>query len=264
LGAWDIFLDAIFSVIAWFYSWCGDWGLAIVLITILFRILISPITHKQFKSSNSMQKLQPKIAELKEKYPDDPQRVQQETMKIYQEAKFNPLSGCLPMLLQMPIFIALYNVLQNLPAYIAKTDWLQGRVVDANVISFYGLVPDLAASPSGVFAASGIMAVIPYALMVVLFAASLLIPMLLQNQTDKNTRIMMIVMSVVMLWFGWSAPAGVLLYWDISSYIGVGQQLLTRKWFEHKDKQAELEVIDIAPIKVSVDRKERKARPRKK
>jgi YidC/Oxa1 family membrane protein insertase len=254
LGAWDIFKDAIFTVIQWFYGFCGDWGLAIVLITILFRILIFPITQKQFKSNHAMQKLQPKIAELKEKYPDDPQRQQQEQMKIYQEAKFNPLAGCLPMLLQMPIFIALFQVLQE----------LETRVGGTEKINFYGLIPDLALSPTLVFSESGLLAVIPYAIMVVLFAASLLIPMLMQTNSDKNTRIMMIVMSVVMLWFGWSSPAGVLLYWDISSYIGVGQQFATKKWFAHKDKQAELEIVDIAPVKVEVDRTEKKARPRKK
>lgn len=254
MGAWDIFKDAIFEVIKWFYSWCGDWGLAIVLITILFRLIIYPITSKQSKSAYQMQKLQPKLAELKEKYANDPQRQQQEQMKIYQEAKFNPLAGCLPMLLQMPIFIALYQVLQELPS----------RIDSPGPVTFYGLVPDLTISPSDVFAQDGVLGVIPYAIMLLLFAASLIIPMLITQNSDKNTKIMMGVMSVVMLWFGWSVPAGVLLYWDVSSYLGVGQQQLTRYFMQRKDKQIEEETIDITPVKVDIDRVERKARPKKK
>ncbi|MDR3135839.1 MAG: YidC/Oxa1 family membrane protein insertase [Coriobacteriales bacterium] len=253
MGAWDIFKDAIFSVIDWLYSWCGDWGLAIILITVLFRILIYPITRKQFKSSYQMQKLQPKLKELREKYKDDPQRLNQETMKVWQEAKFNPLSGCLPMLLQMPIFIALYQVFLE----------LESRVATPDTIRFYGLIPDLATSPALVFSEQGIVAALPYILMLLLFAASLVAPMLVTQQSDRNTKVMMAVMGVVMLFVGWSAPAAVLLYWDVSSYLGVGQQLLSRTLMQRKEAREELETVDITPVKVEVDRKERKARPKK-
>jgi len=254
LGAWDLFKDGIFWVINWFYSWCGDWGLAIVFVTIVFRMLIYPITRKQFKSSYQMQKLQPKMKEIKEKYPDDPQRQQQEQMNLYKEAKFNPLAGCLPMILQMPIFIALYQVLRGLEDYIGTTE----------SVSFYGLVPDLTITPGDVFSQQGILAVIPYVIMLLLFAASMIIPVLLQKSSDKNTKVMMGVMSVVMLWFGWSVPAGVLLYWDISSYIGVAQQQVSRILLQRKDEQIEKETEAIRPVKVEVDRVERKARPKKK
>jgi YidC/Oxa1 family membrane protein insertase len=202
-----------------------------------------------------MQKLQPKMQEIRDKYKDDPQRQQQETMKLYQEAKFNPLSGCLPMILQMPIFIALYQVLLELPTRNTGSD---------TTMSFYGIIPDLTVSPNTVFTDQGVFAVIPYVVMMLLFAASLLIPMLLQQTGDKNTRVMMIVMSVVMLWFGWSIPAGVLLYWDVSSYLGVGQQFFSRKLLMRKEEQAAADVVDIAPTKVDVERAERKARPKKK
>jgi YidC/Oxa1 family membrane protein insertase len=255
LGAWEIFKDAIFWVIDWNHSWCGDWGLAIIIVTIMFRILIYPITRKQYKSSYQMQKMQPRVAEIKEKYADDQQRQQQETMKLYQEAKFNPLAGCLPAILQMPIFIALYQVLQE----------LQTRIGTNETVSFYGLVPDLTVSPNTVFTEQGVLAVVPYVLMLVLFAGSLLVPMLLQRSTqDRNMRIMMMIMPVVMLFFGWSVPAGVLLYWDVSSYIGVGQQYVSRFLLQRKDAQAEEEAVLVTPVKVEVDRVERKARPKKK
>jgi YidC/Oxa1 family membrane protein insertase len=114
-----MFKNAIFLVINWLYSLCGDWGLAIVLITIMFRILILPITMRQMKTTYVMQKMQPKIKEIQEKYADDKPRQQEEMMKVYSEAKFNPLSGCLPMLLQMPIFMALFQVLRELDTLIS-------------------------------------------------------------------------------------------------------------------------------------------------
>jgi len=257
VGAWDIFKDGIFWIIHWFYSWCGDWGLAIVFITILFRLLIFPITSKQAKSSYQMQKLQPKMAEIKERYPDDPQRQQQEQMKLYQDAKFNPLSGCLPMLLQMPIFMALYQVLREINDRIDPTDL---------PASFYGLVPNLEVSAGGVFELTlqGFIAVIPYVIMLILFSGSLVIPMLIQPNSDRNTKIMMGVMAIMMLFFGWNAPGGVLLYWDISSYLGMGQQQFSRWRLTKKDEEEEKEKEAVTPVKVTVDRAERKARPKKK
>jgi YidC/Oxa1 family membrane protein insertase len=255
---WDAFQHAIFVVIDWFYGIAHDWGLAIILITILFRIIIYPITNKQFKSTYQMQKMQPLIAEIKEKYANDQQRQQEEMTKIYQEAKFNPLSGCLPMILQMPIFIALFWVLQKLPDYIVAS----GRPVETALpATFYNLIPDLSVSPSTVFADQGIFAVIPYALLVLLFGVSMVIPLLINKSRERQTLIMTAVMAVVMLWFGWSAPAGVLLYWDVSSLLGVGQQAISRKLLEKKD--IEKEAIEIKPVKVEVDRKTKKARPKK-
>jgi YidC/Oxa1 family membrane protein insertase len=253
---WEAFQHAIFVVIDWFYGIAHDWGLAIILITILFRILIYPITRKQFKSTYQMQKLQPLIAEIKEKYAGDQQRQNEEMMKIYQEAKFNPLSGCLPMLLQMPIFIALYGVLLNLSTYISES----GRPT-SDPAKFYSLIPDLSVSPGDVFTTQGILAAIPYIILVLLFAVSLLIPLLLNKTRERQTLIMTAVMAAFMLWFGWVAPAGVLLYWDVSSLLGVAQQAVSRKLMEKKD--AEQEAVEIKPVKVEVERKVKKARPKK-
>lgn len=256
---WEAFQQGIYNVIELFYGFAHDWGLAIILITIFFRILIYPITKKQFKSSYQMQKLQPKMKEIKEKYATDQQRQQEEMTKLYQEAKFNPLSGCLPMLLQMPIFMALYWVLRNLEKYIEGAE----HPVSSLPATFYGIIPDLSLSPSGVFAESGILAAAIYIVLVLLFAGSMMIPLLTNKNTERQTMIMTGVMAVMMLWFGWSAPAGVLLYWDVSSLIGVGQQMISRKLLERKDALKEEEAIEITPVKVEVVRKEKKNRPKK-
>ena len=252
---WEEFLKFIFFVLNWLHGFVGDWGIAIILITIIFRILIYPITRKQFKSTYAMQKIQPQMAAIKAKYADDPAKQQEEMMKLYAEVKFNPLSGCLPMLLQMPIFIALFQVLSNLQKYIGETE---------EAITFLGIVPDLTKAPQAVFSFSleGVVAVIPYVILVLLFGVSMLIPMLLNKNTEKQTKMITGVMSIMMIGFGWISPAGVLLYWDASSLIGVAQQALTQRYLKKKDE--EQEAIEIKPIKVEVERKEHKARPTKK
>jgi YidC/Oxa1 family membrane protein insertase len=204
-----------------------------------------------------MQKLQPRMAEIKEKYAGDPQRQQEETAKLYQEAKINPVAGCLPLILQMPIFIALYGVLQRLPEFIANS----GRYADAPTATFYNLIPDLSLSPSMVFDPQNIFAVVPYIVLVLLFGVSMLIPVLLNKTRERQMMITTGVMAVMMIFFGWNAPAGVLLYWDASSLIGVAQQTLSRKFMEKKD--AETEAVEIKPVKVEVERKTKKARPKK-
>ncbi|MCM3627622.1 YidC/Oxa1 family membrane protein insertase [Paenibacillus glycanilyticus] len=90
----------------WFH---GSYGLAILLITIIVRTAILPLTLKQYRSSKAMQAIQPQMAEIKKKHKDNPQKQQEETMKLFQANKVNPMAGCLPLLVQMPVFMALYN-----------------------------------------------------------------------------------------------------------------------------------------------------------
>ena len=259
MGFWTIFKDWIFSAINWLYGFSGDWGMAIIMITIIFRIIIFPITARQFKSSYVMQKLQPKMKEIQTKYADDKARQQEEMMKLYKEAKFNPLSGCLPMILQMPLFIALYQVLQQLETLITNSN----HSADALPATFYGVITDLSYSASKVFSfsASGIGHSIPYFILLLIFGSSMWLPMLINRTKDRNTMMMTGAMSIFMLFIGWSAPAGVLLYWDTSSLIGVGQQFVSRLMMDKKAEKEE--AIEIKPVKVEVERKERKARPRK-
>lgn len=97
-----------------FADWFGgEYGLAILILVIIVRTLILPLTIKQVKSSKAMQAIQPELLKIKEKYKDEPEKQQQETMKLFQENKVNPMAGCMPLLIQMPIFIALYNAIYN-------------------------------------------------------------------------------------------------------------------------------------------------------
>ena len=253
---WDAIKDWIFWVVESFYYMCGDWGLAIIIVTVIFRILISPLMHKQTKSSFQMQKVQPLMQEIQKKYKEDPTRLQEETQKLYAEAKFNPLAGCLPMLLQMPIFIALFQVLSSM-----------GERTQGSSYSFYNIIPSLVTTPSQAFEI-GIGTFVPYIILMIVFAGATFLPMLLQqrgkdNPQRKQTLIMSGVMSIFMLWISWNAPAGVLLFWGASGLIGITQSQISMKIFRKRDAEA-VEVIEVKPVEVEVTRKAKKHRPTKK
>ena len=256
---WDLFLRWIFSVIDFFHSMCGDWGLAIIIFTIIFRIIVSPLMHKQTKSSFQMQKMQPLMKAVQDKYKDDPQRLQEEMRKLYAEAKFNPLAGCLPLLLQMPIFFALFQVLRNMGDYIGET------VYDYR---FYSIIPDLVRTPGQAYEI-GMGTFVPYIILMILFAGATFLPMMLQqrgkdNPQRKQMLIMGGIMSVVMLYIGWQMPAGVLLFWAASGIIGLAQTQISMSIFRKKADAEEEAVIDVKPVEVDVVRKAKKPRPTKK
>ena len=252
---WDIFKDWIFDIIQFFYGICGDWGLAIIVVTIIFRVLISPLMHKQTKSTHAMQKVQPLIQELQTKYSDDPQRLNEEMQKLYAEVKFNPIAGCIPMLLQMPIFIALFQVLSEM-----------GSRTQGTTYEFYNLVPSLVTTPSQAFANGTF---VPYVILMIIFAGATFLPMVLQQMNSSNTAqrkqmiIMAGVMSLFMLWISWNSPAGVLLFWGASSLLGIAQQQISLRMMKRKDAEQE-EAIEVKPIEVDVTRKAKKPRPKKK
>jgi YidC/Oxa1 family membrane protein insertase len=112
IGPFQALLDGIGWLLAWLYDAVGNFGLAIVILTIVFRLVLLPLGIKQIKSMQAMQALQPKIKEIQKKYKGDRQKMQEQQMKLYQEYGVNPLGGCLPLLLQFPILIAMYSVIR--------------------------------------------------------------------------------------------------------------------------------------------------------
>lgn len=237
---WNQFKDIIFQALQYLQSITGDWGVAIILLTVALRILILPLTLKQTKSMLELQQIQPKIKELQAKYKDDKEKLQEETLKFYSENKVNPFGGCLPAILQMPIFFALFGVLRELPQ----------SVKGNSVQSFLGIIPNLASMPKQVFADQGILAAIPYIILVLIFGISIWLPQALMPG-DKQQKMIGAYMAVVMLWFGWSSPAGVLLYWDVSSIWGVAQQQITMVLAKKKAAAAEVLVQDAKAVKAS-------------
>lgn len=259
-GVWEGILWVIAWIVEKFYFLAHDWGLAIILFTIVFRLLLMPLMLSQTRSSHQMQKVQPKLKEIQARWSNDPVRMQQETQKLYADAKFNPLASCVPMLIQMPIFIALFQVLRSIQEWLPAYD---------GTFRFYNIVPSLTATPSEVME-QGVGPFIPYGVLIIIFVGATFLPMLLQqrnnsDQQQKNQMYMMsIIMGVMMLFVSWSSPAGVLLFWGVSGIIAVATQQI---YMHHLRKQDELEVaeqIEVAPVKVEVERKVKKKRPTKK
>ncbi len=257
---WEAFKDFIFWGMDVCYKFIGDWGLAIIVATLIFRLLLMPLMQKQIKSSYKMTKFSPMMQELQEKYADDPQRLSEETRKLYSESGFNPIAGCLPLFLQMPIFIAVFQVLRD------EMSW---RVGDASSgYNFANIVPDLTISPAGALE-QGVLAFLPYIILLLLFAGLTFAPMLIQQRGQKGTQhnqmiMMAVIMSAMMLFIGWGSPAGVLLFWATSSLFGVLQQQITTRIMKREDKEEEEKIVDIKPVTVDVVRKEHKKRPKKK
>jgi YidC/Oxa1 family membrane protein insertase len=254
---WEAFKDAIFMCIEFFYNFVHDWGLAIVIVTLIFRIILFPLMQKQVRSSYTMQKFSPKMREIQTKYADNKQRQSEETQKLMAESGFNPLAGCLPIVLQMPIFIALFQTLYD----------MQNRT-DGSEYSFFNILPNLVNSPSTMFSI-GFNDFIPYGVLLLIFAGATFLPSVLQqrgtNNPQKNqTYIMMVIMTAMMLWIGWGSPAGVLLFWAVSSVFAVCQQQITMHILRKRDRIAEAEIIDTKPVEVDVVRKVKKPRPKKK
>lgn len=254
---WDAIKNWIFDCIQFFQGFVGDWGMAIIIITIIFRLIVAPIMHKQIKSSYQMQKVQPLMQEIQKKFANDPVRLQEEMQKLYAETKFNPLAGCLPMLLQMPIFIAMFQTLREI-----------GGSHPDQQYTFYGFVADLTKTPADALA-QGMGTFIPYVVLMLVFAFATFLPMILQNlKSDSAQRnqmlIMGAVMTVFMLWISWSSPAGVLLFWGASSVFGIIQQQLTMRVLKKEEALKEAETIEVQPVKVDVERRVKKKRPTKK
>jgi YidC/Oxa1 family membrane protein insertase len=249
VAIWDGFKGIILQVLVFFYNVVGDYGVAIIMLTVVLRILMTPLVWKQTKSMLELQQVQPKIKALQEKYKKDKEKQQEELMKFYQENKVNPFGGCLPLLLQMPIFLALYGVLGGSATDKGPTfaKYLMTLPVEAQEAAkhFWIILPDLTTTPGKVWsvaAASGgvgaaLLAVLPYAIFVVLFGLSTWLPQYLMT-TDPTQRRTGTYMAVFMLYIGWISPAGVLLYWVTSSVWQVAQQIITQRAMARSAKGA--------------------------
>lgn len=252
---WDAIVNFIVGIIGAIASVVGDWGLAIIVFTIIVRLLLSPLTSKSTRSSVRMSAMQPRMQEIQEKYADDPERMQEELRKLQAEEGFNPLGGCLPLLIQFPIFMALYQgLLHSIPS-------------DA---MFFGLL-HLSTSPAGSLSDPGLPVALAYIAFDALFGVLTFVPMLINQQpgTDEAQRRQSMMMggfmSIFMLFIGWNLGIGVLLYYIVSSLWGVIQNRLVTSNEKAKIEAARVERENqVQEINVDVVRKEKKPRPRKK
>ncbi len=191
----------------------GNYGIAIIIVTILMRILIFPLTLKQEKSMKKMKDIQPEVDKIREKYKDDPQTLNQKTMEIYKENNVNPMGGCLPILIQMPIFVALYY------AFVGNT-----IPSDATFLWFNLKQPDHFMK-LGAFTIN----LLPILNTLVTFIQQKIM-MGVQPQ-DKNNPMssMLYTMPLMMLFIFYNMPSGVTLYYLVSGVLSVVQQYFILK-----------------------------------
>ncbi len=198
--------DPLFMILKWFHSLIGNWGVAIILLTVLVKAVFFKLSAASYRSMAKMRAAAPQLQRLKETYGDDRQRMSQEMMNLYKKEKINPLGGCLPILVQMPVFIALY--------------WVLYESVQLRQAPFFLWIHDLSAMD-------------PYFILPILMGISMMVQMSL-NPTPpdpiqaKVMKLMPIIFTVFFLWF----PAGLVLYWLVNNLLSITQQYIITKQLE--------------------------------
>jgi YidC/Oxa1 family membrane protein insertase len=239
---------AVLWSLKWMHQFIPNYGLVIIIISVLTKVLFYRLTHKSFKSMKDLQDLQPRIQALKDKYGDDRQRLSQETMKLYKEAGVNPLGGCLPMLLQMPVFIALFQVLRN--------------TIELRQAPFVGWISDLSQQD--------VLFTLPVTLPLIGNAFSVL-PLLMGASMFAQTKIggsitgtpsaqttpkgFNTMLPIVFTFLFYKMPSGLVVYWIVNTVLSVAQQ-----YYIHREPQEEGEE---AP-EVTGPKKPAKSAPKRK
>lgn len=198
-------------VIEFFYRWIPSYGIGIILLTIVVRIILLPLTISQTRSMARMQMLQPELKEIQKQYKDDKQKMQQEVMAFYKKNNVNPLSGCLPLLLQMPVFFALFQLLRDLGA----------KVLGAGSQTIYKFlwmdlrIPD------------------PLYILVILMVGTMIVTSKMtqtdMTKTGGSQALMTYLMPVVFGFISIRLQAGILIYWATTNVWSIGQQYFVNK-----------------------------------
>jgi YidC/Oxa1 family membrane protein insertase len=219
-------------ILSFFYSIVPNAGFAIIMLTVVVRLILFPLTAKQAKSMIAMQRAQPEMKKLQAKYKNDKQKLNEEMMKFYKENQINPLGGCLPLLAQTPVFIALYQTLRNIQHFIPSDSQMFQDICSGKspakctqpVLDFFGM--NLAQSASS--APKGLGNALPYYILVGLVVISAFFQQrqTMRNQTTVNPQMQIIgkIMPVVFGFISISIPAGVVLYFLTSNIWQIGQQ----------------------------------------
>jgi len=213
---WQSFVQWFSSIIEYMYEMTGilgfpNYGLAIILLTIVIKIVFLPLTHKQMKSMRIMQEIQPKVKYIQEKYKHDQQKMQEKILEIYKQHGTSPFSGCLPLLIQMPIFLAFYRSLYG----------FEFRVQEHAAFLW---IPNIGSSD-------------PYYIIAVLAGLTTFLQQKVSmvNANDPTQKTMLYMMPLFMVWIAASVPAGLPLYWVVFNLLGIIQQLYIN-WSSNKAK----------------------------
>ena len=207
-------VDFVVHVLNAIYSVVGNYGIAIIIVTILMRIIVFPLTLKQEKSMKKMRELQPELEKIKEKYKDDPQEYQRKTAELYRESGVNPLGGCLPLLIQMPIFVALYWAFSGnaIPAD-AKFLWFTLKQPDRLFMMgkfAFNLLPVLNVG-------------------VTYIQQKIMTSETGGQENNQQMQTMMYMLPLMMLFIFYNMPSGVTLYYLVSGALSLVQQYFILK-----------------------------------
>ncbi len=259
------FLDLMGQILAYFYRVIPSYGVAIILLTILVRLILYPLTAKQARSMLAMQRVQPEIKKLQAKYKHDRPKLNEEMMKFYKENKINPLGGCLPLVAQMPIFIALFQMLRNVQKHVPVGEQLfQDMCRGAATVKkcpkppnlpFLGMNLSVSASASH----AGFSDAFPYYVLIglVVITAFLQQKQTMRNQTQANPQMQMVgkIMPLFFAFISLSLPAGLVLYFFVSNLWQMGQQELVFRTIGTADGPpgGKGGAIDVKPSKPSTE-----------
>jgi YidC/Oxa1 family membrane protein insertase len=220
-------VDFFESILKFFHDSVGaSWGLSIILLTIVVRAALLPLAVKQFRSMQALQRIAPHLKVLQEKYKDDKQRLQQETMKFYQEHKVNPFASCLPLIAQLPVFLSLFYMLRkDLRVDICPDINPPGTTnpvpCGSTPASEFWFIPDITDKATGA----------TLVVLLILYVGSQLVSSLLMMTAtaDQNQKIIMLVLPFLFVGFIFRFPAGLLLYWITTNIWTIGQQQFLRR-----------------------------------
>ena len=222
-GRVHIFASPLFALLNWLHSVIGNWGWAIVVLTLIVKAVLFPLNQKAYRSMAKLRTVQPKLEALKKKYPNPEDRMALQTgmMQLYKEEKINPLGGCLPMLIQMPIFIGLY--------------WMIFLSVELRQAPWLGWITDLSRAD-------------PFYILPLLMAATMwfqtkMSPPPSDPAQAQIMKIMPLMFSVMFFFF----PAGLVLYYVVNNLITIAQQWVINKETDKAAKQTKVEVLDKEP-----------------
>jgi YidC/Oxa1 family membrane protein insertase len=207
--------DVMKHVLNWFHSNLGlTWAWSIVATTVVVRMILVPLTIRQIHSMQSLQKHAPQMKEIQKKYKGDRQKQNEELMKFYRENNINPAASCLPMLLQIPVFIALYYTLKHF-----NSNFNVGPNADLSWL--HPLIPDISAKTTSSWGG--------YVLLVVYVASQMASTLFMAATADKTQRMIFMLMPLFFVFVIARFPAGLVLYWVTTNLWTVGQGLITRR-----------------------------------
>jgi len=252
---WSSLGDIFAKIIIFFYSFTHNYGVAIILMTILVRIVLYPLMQKQMVSMREMQKIQPLMKEIQDKYKNDKEALNRELMSLYKEYKINPMGGCLPLLIQMPILLLLFQVLREFnekiyPVYDGNPGflWLKDLSLPDQLIKLPG---------SGIFGLEYI-GIMPVLIGVSTYYQQKMTtpvssnPSKGENPAEQTQKIMTIMMPLLIAFMSFGLPSGLTLYWLTSTLLGIGQQYLINQ-----------RIPAVVEVKSRVYSKEEKPTPKK-